>query len=635
MNRKNHLFYDKIQCIYKSISKKDLDNFTNLFYIESNKASFENRRTHLRKKWLTKYDKPITPKMFKSEYPKYPFSQLKLNGKPLFGSGEEFLEIDIERFCKRIKNYAHTQIEFDIDNTKYYHYLYVYNINGVEESQHIGYYEIEYISAINSNEITIEVQPPQNKLIKIEPYYGRCKYQTNKIILTFENSDDYISAIFNTDLLNSHTRYLVGIGVGIADINQKIPVAKKVILSKEKIRDIESIYPILNETEIISAPENGYELKYNNGDFSSKHLRKYIDKVSRVATLFDRLSKYPKYGSFYKQLAFKEFSATTNILKKIDKNQPYYVNHRKRVVDILLKSYPYEKYQKIYIIMPIYYDDNIFAQQSPKALQLQNELLALSDRVEIEITFVMKNCQEPFVYEFKKFLSEAKEQIKFRFAFINQVEKEVNSIDFIFTDNYNFVITKFLRVNNPVFNLYEDKSTIDELQAIYRKIFNRSIDYDTFIDKSYKLCVNSNPILQKIVGKWYIYTYGSDKLYEDKLTIFQNGTVDYYYKDKKVESGTIINYKYQSIILFEDIITKQLFTITFDHEEYKINRAFTIKIVVKKYKSDSDVLTIGIMSKKPIKTEKIYEILGDINDIRILENGNVNNRLIDYLMERY
>jgi len=284
--------------------------------------------------------------------------------------------------------------------------------------------------------------------------------------------------------------------------------------------------------------------------------------------------------------------------------------------------------------MPIYYDDNLFAQQSPKALQLQNEFLALSDRVEIEITFVMKNCQEPLVYEFKKFLSETKEQIKFRFAFINQVEKEVNSIDFIFTDNYNFVITKFLRVNNPVFNLYQDKSTIDELQAIYRKIFNRSIDYDTFINKSYKLCVKNNPILQKIVGKWYLYTYGSRIFIESRLTIFQDGTIEYYQLNDKNRYGTtIINKKHQSIILLEDLETKRVSTIIFDHEDYTINRAFIIKMVAKQYKSNNDILTIGIMSKEPIKIEKVCEILGDIDDIRILENGSVDSRLTDYLME--
>jgi len=634
MNSKKYLFYDKMQCIYNSICKQDLESFTKLFYIKSNKASFENRKTYLRKNWIKKQDKTLNPRMFKSEYFRYPFSQLAINGRRLFDDGEEFLQTEVEQFSQRIKNYVALQGEVEIDKNNHYHYLYVYNINGVEENPNIDYYQIEYGDSTTPNEITIEIQPPKHKSsLVIEPYHGKLKYQSSKIILSFENSDDYISAIFNTDLMNNHTKYLVGIGVGIADINQKIPIAKKVILSKEKIRDIDTIYPILNETEIVSAQENGYELKYDNRDFDLNHLGKYIEKINRVDILFDKLSKQQKYGSFYKQLAFKEFSATTNILKKIVKNQPYYVNHRKRVVDILLKSYPYEKYQKIYIVMPTYYDDNLFAQQSPKALQLQNELLALSDRVEIEIIFVIKNCQEPLIYEFKKFLSKVKEQIKFRFAFINQIEKEVNSIDFIFTDNYNFVITKFLRVNNPVFNLYEDKSTIDEIQAIYRKIFNRSVDYDTFVNEQYRPCIHNNPIVEKLMGEWYVYAYGSQNFHEDRLVIFQDGTVEYYYKDKKTESGKIINYKYQSIILLEDMVTKRLFTITFDHEEYKITKAFTIKIVAKKYKSDADIFTLGLISREAIKTEKVCEILGDIDNVRILGDGSVGSRLSDYLRD--
>ncbi len=59
--------------------------------------------------------------------------------------------------------------------------------------------------------------------------------------------NDYISTIFNTDLINNRTKYLVGVGIGIADINQKIPIAKKVILIKDKIEDSDELYLVLNE----------------------------------------------------------------------------------------------------------------------------------------------------------------------------------------------------------------------------------------------------------------------------------------------------------------------------------------------------------------------------------------------------
>ncbi len=44
--------------------------------------------------------------MFKKEYEKYPFSKLILNGRKIFSNAEEFLEVDIETFCNKIKSYA-------------------------------------------------------------------------------------------------------------------------------------------------------------------------------------------------------------------------------------------------------------------------------------------------------------------------------------------------------------------------------------------------------------------------------------------------------------------------------------------------------------------------------------------------
>ena len=256
--------------------------------------------------------------------------------------------------------------------------------------------------------------------------------------MTFENAEDYISAIFNTDFINTHTKYLVGVGVGIADINQKIPVAKKVILTKEKIEDMNEIYLTLNETEMISSKENSYKFKHNNKNLDPSHLEKYIKKVSRVNLLFKKLLKQQKYSSFYEQLAFKEFSATTNIFEKLQKHQPYFVNYRKRVLDILLKSHSYEQYNSIYMVMPIYQEDNIFSHLSPKSRLLQKELQELSRKVKVEIIFIIENCQEPLGYEFSKFLEKVQGEIELRFAFRSQIECVVNSIDFLFTDKHKY-----------------------------------------------------------------------------------------------------------------------------------------------------------------------------------------------------
>ena len=40
----------------------------------------------------------------------YPFYELNINRKRLFDSGEEFLDMDIESFCKKIKDYIDGKI---------------------------------------------------------------------------------------------------------------------------------------------------------------------------------------------------------------------------------------------------------------------------------------------------------------------------------------------------------------------------------------------------------------------------------------------------------------------------------------------------------------------------------------------
>jgi hypothetical protein len=64
----------------------------------------------------------------------------------------------------------------------------------------------------------------------------------------------------------------------------------------------------------------------------------------------------------------------------------------------------------------------------------------------------------------------------------------------------------------------------------------------------------------------------------------------------------IINREYQSVILLEDVVNRRL-------------------------------LTIGLFSRKSIKTSKVQEILGDVDDIRILEDSTIGGNLADYLSD--
>ena len=631
MLTKAELFNQKILFIYEKICNECLDSFTKLFWIES-KINFENRRYNLNKNWLKK---ATISKNFHKEYEDYPFHSLAFNGQKIFRDAEEFLTTDIESFKNRIEAYVEYKNTLTIPRDLDFKYLYTFSFNGVEDNHNIDYYYIEHLSNTN-NQIEIEVAPPKNKeSLNIKPYIGTLKLERNRLILSFSNSDDYVSAIFNIELANRHTKYLVGVGIGIADNNEKIPMSKKTILTKELVEDIEELYPILNETERISAKENSYKFEQSGKNLIPRHLKKYIKKIARLNNLFKNLEEQGHFISFYEKLALQEFSATNTLFQKFQKKHSFYVHYRKRVLDILIESHKTNPYKKLCMVMPIYKDDNLLEQQSDNAITLQNELKELSKNVTIEIVFVLKSCDKEFKQEFIDLLKEMASLMTIKFAFKEKIAYEVNSVDFFFTDRDDFVISKSLRTNITAFQLYQHKNTIDEYHAYYRKIFNRSMNYEEFMSNTNKICKTINPLIKTLSGDWYHYIYGTKKLWEDKISIFEDGRVEYYCDEHQTEEGEIIVKEYQSAILLNDPITKRLFTIIFDNQPYKIQKALFTKCIAKQFETDRDIFSIGIMSRKAIPIEKVLDILGDVDDVRFLEKNIMSEKLSDYLMDSF
>ncbi len=635
MNQEEHLFYEKIQCIYNNLTQKDINEFTNLFFIPTHKTSWENRKSYLYKKWVKSKEQRIKSRLFRKEYESYPFSQLRINGRKLFENVQEFYEVDIKTFCERIKSYVDSLITLESRKNTQYQYLYVYN--RLKNKSSIDYYHINYGKPLQTNSVEIEVDPPQSKaLLSLAPYYGTIQWYDNNIVLIFQNQNDYISAIFNTDLINTQTTYLVGVGVGIADINQKTPIAKKVVLTKEKIDNIDELYLALNETEVISAEENSYKFEKDNQDFRLNHLQKYIKKIDNINTLFQNLSKENPYNqnTFYEQLAFKEFLATNTLFQKLAKGQSYFVNNRERVLDVLIASHAYEPYQELYIVMPIYTNDNLFEKLSFKALKLQEQLIELSSKVNIEIIFVMDDCQKALSLEFKTFLEKAHKSIKLYFVVKEDIENEVNSIDFIFTDRKNFALSRILRTSSPVFHLFRQEISIDQHKEMYQKILNRSLSYQAFSTE--KICTHKpNDILEKLIGRWYLHLYGTQKFWIDKVDIKRDNSIVLTTENGGVEEGEIIYKSNQSIMLLEDIKTKQLLSMVFENHDYLLNRAFLIKVMGKKFNSNLDLFTVGIMSRHKIPLEQAQHILGDVDDVRLIEPESIQDRLSDYLTEKF
>ena len=48
-----------------------------------------------------------------------------------------------------------------------------------------------------------------------------------------------------------------------------------------------------------------------------------------------------------------------------------------------------------------------------------------------------------------------------------------------------------------------------------------------------------------------------------------------------------------------------------------------------------DIFSIGLLSRRPIFKDKAMDILGDIDEVRLLENAEMYKRFTDYLVESY
>ncbi len=287
------------------------------------------------------------------------------------------------------------------------------------------------------------------------------------------------------------------------------------------------------------------------------------------------------------------------------------------------------------MVMPIDKGDNIFEHQSSQALLLQEQFQALSQSISIEMIFVLPSCQYPLRDEFLSFLSTIQSSIKIYFIFTEEIEQEVNSIDFLLTEQKNFLISKFLRVDAPVFNLSLDQNIINEHEAMFRKIRNRSIPYESFFEKGRSLCQSNNPILKNLVGRWYFYLYGTGKFWQDEIHIAKDGTVNSITENGEEEQGEIIHKHYQSIILLEEKKTRRLLTIIFDHQPHQTTHVFTVQVIAKQFKSDLEILTIGLFSRHKMEIEKAQNILGDVDEVRVLEKEGIQRRLGAYLSEKF
>jgi len=638
----SYFFTRKIECIYKNIAGESLTKLAKLFTTKdkyNDKTYLENRKTHISRKWLKNSNANFSPKAFKSDFEQYPFyNTIIIDSKPLFENVIDFLETPLNEFCERIYEYVNYKNTQHIDNNSYiFNYFYIHHINyNNQETNNIKEYKIIYKEKLSANSFSIKVT--SNTKDSDYEYLGKVTYKKSKLIIELENSRNYGTIVSNLEFVN-RPNYLVGVISGFAELNEKIPRAKKVVLTKDKVKDFNNLYLTLNETEIIYAEENIYKYNFNSSDYYKNHFNKYANKLDKLDSFFTNCTKNGFFASAYYQLAFRELHSLNTVFEHTKEGSSYYVKNRYNILNSISKAYEYEKYSNLYMITPIYSNYFMFNHFSPEIATILNSLQILNERgVKIEIIFVINDCNRKITPEFIEHLKMLSKFATIYFVQKEHIEGKVASVDFIFTEDKNlksnYIIYKPLHMYFQIFIFSKEKYIVEQYKTTYKKIRHYSTKYKAPLNmQDYcKTYINS---VTKLVGDWYLYIYGSKQLWEFNVKIYNNNSVEFFYNGKISDRGIIINNQYQSIIAVEDVNSKITTTYIFDNNLQEINHAFLVKAIAKQYKKNSDMFTLGICSKEPMETKDVKFILGDKQKIGLLIDDSIKARLSNYIFEKF
>ena len=170
---------------------------------------------------------------------------------------------------------------------------------------------------------------------------------------------------------------------------------------------------------------------------------------------------------------------------------------------------------------------------------------------------------------------------------------------------------------------------------------NREINSTKIVDQILKESKNGSifkkdyELLDKLLGKWYMYSYPSSSNLTD---VWETET--YFYEDFTVEDmhqnrGNLFIGKNQSIILKESHNSHNITSITFDNDKVTYG-SFAFSRVSKSNILNQELFNFGLFSRNEIEKEKAKKILGDTNKVQIKMDYEMLKRIsLSIEMEGY
>ena len=473
------IFTKKLRLIYTKLFKSNIDSFTkafinkNKFNIEKfdtedeNKAYeqfFHNRKIVLRR-WL---QRGIScTRDFKKSFAYYKISKYKYRGEPLFTLDDFQRDDNLLEFERRLDAYIKEQerIQTPID----YRYIYLYS----EDLNSYLYYKIIEWKKGNGFEMIIEL----TSSIDDEVTQGRVSLESENNIFITLNIDGIKHYFLFHDNNDNLSKYTVGVSMGFSPNDNKVPIAKKVILSKEildmSILDFEFI---LNRTEILSAIENRVTKSIDNPIINP--LAKYIERLKNYYIFFSNLIYRRFKKNFYYRLALKEFNSFRKLFQRVVYKESYFTHNYHRAFYEMLETLKDIKNIPLFIVQE-FSPSHFLVKVGYQERKIQESFFDLTKYgIEINLIVVIdKDLSE----EVKTVMdSMVERKINIRVVKKSDIIEEVNSIDFAFIDTKtenDFVLADPLRDSKDVYKIFINSITMEEYHSDYYKIYTKSTPY--------------------------------------------------------------------------------------------------------------------------------------------------------------
>jgi hypothetical protein len=649
--KNNALLGLKVKIIYELICNSDIMELVELLSDQNLLQHKPNYREH-RKKALSAIlkKKSASRPYMQKEYPAYKLAQLYMRDEPAFPK-RFFFDSDISTFRKRVEEYIVYLQKESLDFDLSYRYIYLFNHSESEEDNHnvnnLIYYKVEYaeISSLTFHDgFPIKVYPSKSKLHCGE-YRGIIKKRENQIILMFENRYDSVHIIFNSSLASSsvnpifHESYY-GLAIGISDENKQTPVAKKVVFSKKKftLQEKEQLYLILNETQRMEAKENVYALEKNT-TLNADHLKKYAQKIKDIHTFFSNV-KYSKAidTNIMHHMIFTEFHVFHKMFEKFSCQQDYFLRDRKRICLEFIRFLDAHPNESVKMVLPLSSDeDNIFTVKVPGKKSLKTLFSELACKgMQIEMVFIVEkpsDYQTPQIKEVFKELSQA--GVAIYFAAKKSIENQVSSYDFCYTKNGTDAIYRSHRRYKEMFTITQNREQIKNLMIDFERIKTQSYTLEEIAKENCVVGVE-NSVLQKLVGKWYLYFYGSypyhdatPQFWQIPIEIKADHVIEID-KDGSMQRGTVTIYPKQTLLSLVSIQTENTHHIVLNNS--KISDIIIVMIYSKQKQKDLDMAMIGIASRKILKKEDAMKLLGDPEKVVLKVDPMMQNKIDDFIL---